>query len=151
VLDEIEIGPLRNSTAMRAIAVLRVTPSSQNQDLTAAFGNANASHDFVLLADGTDVYVALSTNPGAIDETAASLGGSGVGTGFSSSACWKIPKDTCLPFKVTGGTERATGIATMTSYNQLLFKCATGAATGYLRIYRASLARGQGSEGFPAP
>ncbi len=152
MIDEIEVGPLKNSAAgMRCIAVLRVTPTTQVQDLTAAFGNANASHDYLLLADGCSVYMALGTLPGTIDETAASLGGSGVGTGFGVTACWKIPENTVLPFKTTGGRETSTGVATMCHYNLLHWKCATGSATGYLRIYRASLARGMGSEAFPAP
>lgn len=151
MIDEVEIGPLKNTSAMRAIAVLRVTPTTQVIDLTSAFGNANSSHDFIMMSDGCKTYVALGTLPGTIDPNAASLGGSGVGTGFGTTACWAIPDGTALPMKPTGGIERATGIATSVHYNLLHFACATGTATGFLRIYRASLSRGQGSEQFPAP
>ena len=151
MIDEIEVGPLKNTSAMRSVCVLRVTPTTQVQDLTSAFGKANASHDFVMIADGVKVYVALGTLPGTIDPDAASLAGSGVGSGFGVNCCWPVPDGTALPFKVTGGRETATGVATMVHYNLLHFRSATGAATGYLRIYRASLSRGQDSSEFPAP
>jgi hypothetical protein len=140
--DECEIAPLKNSNAMKCIAVLLVSPTTQTVDLATLFGQSGTSHDYILEADGTKVYVALGTVAGTIDERA---------TGNGDTVCWPIPNGTALPFKPTSGREVATGIATMCSYNVLHYKVATGTATGYLRIYRASLSRGQGSEEFKAP
>lgn len=140
--DEYENGPLKNTSAMKCIAVLIVSPTSQTKDLTELFGQANKDHDYLIMADGTKSYVALGTVAGTIDEAA---------TGNGATVCWPIPDGTCLPFKPTGGRETATGIATYVHYNVLHYKVAAGAATGYLRIYRGSLGRGQGSEEFKAP
>lgn len=152
---EREVPPLKNTGAMKAIAVLRVGPTTQVADLTAMFGaKANSGREYMLIADGTKVYVAFGTESGSIDEFAAGIASgvaSGIATGLGPLACWPIPDGTALPFRPTGGRETATGIATYVHYNMLHFKCATGAATGYLRIYRATLRDTQGSEEFTAP
>lgn len=131
--------PLKNSAAMVCIAVLQATPTSQTQDLSALFGRLTNGHFLTLKADGAKCYVAFGTLPGTISETA---------TGTGVTACWPITDGGELPVRLMGGREVATNIATMCNYNLLHFKAA---ATSYLRIYRSSVAQGQGSEQFPVP
>ena len=44
--------PLKNSTAMKCIAVLIFTPTTQTQDLTALFAKFDNGHYLTLQADG---------------------------------------------------------------------------------------------------
>lgn len=135
--------PLKNSTAMKCIAVLIYGPSTQTQDLTALFSNLGNGHYLTLQADGGKCYVAFGTNPGTIDESA---------TGTSAQACFPIADGQQLPVRpVSAGNERATGVATLCTYNVLHYKGATGAATGYLRLYRSSLNQNQDPGVFGAP
>lgn len=155
-MDELfDTPPLKNTGAMKCIAVLRVSPTTQSDDLTALFGaKANGPHRYFLIADGCKPYVAFGSAPGTIDEQAfgsASGVSSGVGTGLGPLACWPIPDGTVLPFRVTGGRETGTGVATYVHYNHLHYKVATGAATGFLRIYRALGQPGQDASEFGAP
>lgn len=131
--------PLKNTAALKCIAVLQATPSNQTQDLSALFGRLTNGHFLTLKADGGKVYVAFGTLAGTIDETA---------TGTGVTACWPITDGGELPVRLMGGREVATNIATLCSYNILHFKAS---ATCYLRLYRSSVAQGQGSEQFPVP
>jgi hypothetical protein len=140
--DEIETPPLLNSNAMKCMACLLVGGTTQSVDLSTLFGQSGTSHDYILEADGGKVYVAMSTLASTINERA---------TGNGNTVCWPIPDGTALPFKPVSGREQATGIATMCSYNVLNYKVATTVGSAYLRIYRASLSRGQGTEEFKAP
>ena len=135
--------PLKNSVAMKCIAVLIYGPTTQTQDLTALFGKLDNGHYLTLRADGGKVYVAFGSSAGTIDESA-------VGTGIT--AAWPIADGENLNVRpIGGGDERATGVATLCAYNFLHFKGATGAATGYLRMYRSSLSQNQEPGMFRAP
>lgn len=131
--------PLKNTAAMKCIAVLQATPTSQTQDLTALFGRLTNGHFLTLKADGSKVYIAFGTLAGSIDENA---------TGTGVTACWPITDGGELPVRLMGGRETSTNIATLCSYNLLHFKAS---ATCFLRMYRSSVAQGQGSEQFPVP
>jgi len=134
--------PLKNSTAMKCIAVLIYGPATQTQDLTALFGNLGNGHYLTLQADGGKCYVAFGTLAGTIDESA---------TGNGATVCFPIADGQQLPVRPVSGNERATGIATLVNYNILHYKGATGAATGYLRMYRSSLTGNQDAGVFGAP
>jgi hypothetical protein len=135
--------PLKNSTAMKCIAVLIYGPTTQTQDLTALFAKLDNGHYLTLRADGGKCYVAFGSSVGTIDDTA---------TGNSTQACWPIADGENLPVRPVFGEERATGIATLVNgYNILHYKGPTGAATGYLRLYRSSLSQNQEAGLFRAP
>lgn len=134
--------PLKNSNAMKCIAVLIYGPTTQTQDLTALFGRFEAGHYLTLRADGGKCYVAFGTNAGSIDESA---------TGSGATVCFPIADGENLPVRPTYGEERSTGVATLLAYNVLHFKGATGAATGYLRMYRSSLSPNEDAGFFRAP
>ncbi len=134
--------PLKNSTAMKCIAVLIYGPATQTQDLTALFGRYDAGHFLTMRADGGKCYVAFGTLAGTIDESA-------VGSG--PTACWPIADGENLPVWPVEGNERATGIATLLTYPILHYKGATGQATGYLRLYRSSLSPNEDAGFFRAP
>lgn len=155
MIDEFDTPPLKNTAAMKCLAVLTVGPTTQVVDMTAMFGSkANSMHKYYLIADGCKPYVAFGTAVGTLDETAANIASgvqSGIATGLGPLACWPIPDGTVLPWRPTGGRETATGVATYVHYNMLHYKSGSGAATGYLRIYRSLGRTGQGSEEFTAP
>lgn len=136
--------PLKNSTAMKCIAVLLFGPSTSTQDLTALFGRMEAGHYLTLQADGGKVYVAFGTVAGTIDESA---------TGNGNTVCFPIADGQQLPVRAgLYGEERATNIATGVNYNILHYKSAsTGGSTGYLRIYRSSLSPNEDAGFFRAP
>ncbi len=134
--------PLKNSTAMKCIAVLIYGPSTQTQDLTTLFAKLDNGHYLTMQADGGKCYVAFGSSAGTIDESA-------VGTG--PTVCFPIADGQALQVRPVFGEERATGIATLVNYNFLHFKGATGAATGYLRMYRSSLSPNQEAGMFRAP
>jgi hypothetical protein len=132
--------PLKNTTGLKCIHVLRCTPTSQVVDLRTVFGLAQTSHFYTLQADGVKCYVAVSSNDqGSIDETAL---------GNGATVCWPIPDGGQLPYRPIAGQELATGYATQASYPYLFYK---STATGYLRVYRSSVAPGQGVEQFRPP
>lgn len=135
--------PLKNSTAMKCIAVLIYGPTTQTQDLTALFGRLDSGHYLTLQADGGKCYVAFGSVAGTIDESA-------VGNG--NNVCFPIADGQQLPVR-SGmyGDERATNIATGVNYNILHYKGPTGAATGYLRMYRSSLNSNEDAGMFRAP
>lgn len=134
--------PLKNSVAMKCIAVLIYGPSTQTVDLNTLFGKLDNGHYLTLRADGGKVYVAFGSSVGTIDEVA---------TGNGITAAWPIADGENLPVRPIFGEERATGVATLVNYNVLHFKGATGAATGYLRMYRSSLSQNQEAGMFRAP
>lgn len=137
--------PLQNTNAVKCIAVLSVTTSSQSQDLTDLFASIGTGHYLTLAADmpanaGKTVYIAFGCNDaGSIDETA---------TGTGATVCYPIPDGQEKPYRLITGKDVATGVATDTQYTQLYYK---GSATGYLRIYRSSVANMQDTTEFPAP
>lgn len=135
-------SPLKNTDAMKCIAVLAVTVATQTQDLEELFENAGAGHYFSLEADGTKVYFAFGATPGSLDERA---------TGNGNTVCYPLADGAEKHFRLVSGRETSTNIATLSFYKHLHWKCATGTATGYLRIYRSSLGPSQGSEQFKAP
>jgi hypothetical protein len=137
--------PLKNTNAMKCIAVLSVTTSSQSQDLELLFARLGAGHFMTVKADmpansGARVYVAFGATPGTIDETSS---------GTHNNACWPVIDGEELHVgQVPSGREIATGIATNSYYKYLHWK---GSATGYLRLYRSSFAPGQDAGEFRAP
>lgn len=134
--------PLKNSTAMKCIANFIFGPSTQTQDLTALFAKLDNGHYLTIQADGGKCYVAFGSSAGTIDETA-------IGNG--PAICWPLADGQQLNVRPIFGEERATNIATLTPYNILHFKGPTGAATGYLRVYRSSLSPNQEGGLFRAP
>lgn len=135
--------PLKNSTAMKCIAVLIYGPATKTQDLTALFGRLDSGHYLTLQADGGKCYIAFGTNAGTIDETA---------TGNGNTVCFPIADGQQLAVR-SGlyGDERSTGIATGVNYNVLHYRGATSAATGYLRMYRSSLSSNEDAGMFRSP
>ncbi len=128
--------PLKNTTAMKCIAVLIAGGTSQAVDLATLFGNVGAGHYYTAVADGIKCYVALGNSTSeSIDETA--WGQSTLAT--ATLACIPIADGTQLPFRLVTARQLATGVATQTTNSVLLYKGPTGTATGYLRLYRSSL------------
>ncbi len=134
--------PLKNTAAMKCIAVLIYGPATQTQDLTALFGRYEAGHFLTMRADGGKCYVAFGTLAGTIDESA-------VGSG--ATACWPIADGENLSVWPVHGEERATGVATLLTYPILHYKGQTGQSTGYLRLYRSSLSPNEDAGFFRAP
>jgi hypothetical protein len=142
IIDEAQnvTPPLMNTTGLKCMHVIMCTPTSQSLDLRTVFGLLNNGHYFTLQADGVKCYVAFGSNgSGSISETA-------VGNG--ATVCWPIPDGGQLPVRLTNAKELATGYATMASYPFLYFK---STATGYLRVYRSSLGKGQDASEFRPP
>lgn len=131
--------PLKNSGAMKCVANLGVGTSTQTVNLTTLFGALSNGHYVTLAADGGKVYIAFGGTAGTIDETA---------TGVGATVCWPLPDGAQLPVRLLAGKETGTGVSTLVSYNVLHYKGTSGT---YLRVYRSSVAAGQGSEQFPAP
>lgn len=139
--------PLKNTTAMRCIAVLHVGPTVTTQDLDLLFGKLDNSNFITLAADGAKVYVAFGSSAGTIDDRATSA------VGPVTSLCWPLTDGEKSPVIPIGGGEfyPSGGVATgAVRYNVLHAKTPTG-MSGYLRIYRSSTRPGQGSQEFPAP
>ena len=137
-----EIAPLKNSNAMKCIAVLSVSATSQTVDLATLFGKPENGEFYTLRADGLKVYIAFGTLAGTISDTA---------TGTDNTVGFPVPDGTDVRVKLTGGRENATGIATYVHYTILHYKGSATGVTGYLRIQRSSLQPTKGSEQFPAP
>ena len=140
-----QTSPLKNSAAMKNIAVIAVSVVPSATDLNALFGRVGGGHYYTLQPDGVKMYIAFSSNQSdgtAIDQTVVGAG---------KQACFPLAADTPFRLRLTAGAERATGIATLCQYDFLHAKVASGVATSLLYIYRSSLASNQGSEQFPAP
>lgn len=171
--------PLQNTTAMKNIAVLAVGPTATGVDLRTLFAsptkgvptaaaqlctpsggpNIDAGHFYTIRADvatplspgaAVDVlfrqawraYLALGPSIRAIDETAV---------GNATGACWPLVDGQEIRGKIPVGKEVAQGVATAPVYSVLNFKAAPGGGTGYLRIYRSSLAPNQDTSEFQDP
>jgi hypothetical protein len=134
--------PLKNSTAMKCIAVLAFSPTSSTVDLTTLFNKLDNGHFLTLRADGGKCYIAFGTLAGTIDDTA-------VGTG--PTVCHPLSDGESIHVRPTFGFELATGIATNVTYNVLHMKGPTGTSTGFLRMYRSSLSQNQEAGIFRAP
>lgn len=136
--------PLKNTTAMKCIAVFAVGPTVQTVDLDTLFGNIDNSNFLTLRADGAKVYVAFGSSAGTIDDRA---------TGTGETVCWPVADGENFPVIPIGGREifPSGGVATgAVRYEVMHYKTPTG-VSGYLRLYRSSTQRGRGSEDFPAP
>lgn len=136
--------PLKNTNAMRCIAVLLVGPTVTTVDLDTLFGKIDNANFLTLRADGAKCYVAFGSSAGTIDDTATT-------SSAPTSLCWPVADGENFPVIPIGGREFATGIATgAVRYNVLHVKTPTG-ASGYLRLYRSSTRPSMGSEEFPFP
>jgi len=140
------IPPLKNSDAMKSQACVVVSTAGIVQGLSGLFGNSLGDGHFLTLeADGTKIYVAFSPNSSGSINPAA--------TGNGATICYPIPDGVMMSVRPIAGREVGTGIATMCRYDFLHARVPTTAAvaTGYLRIYRSSLAPTQDAGEFRAP
>lgn len=138
--------PLKNSVAMKCIAVIAVSATPSATDLKSLFGNAGNGHYYTLQPDGVKMYIAFSANANdgtPIDQTV-------VGTG--KQVCFPLTADVPFPVRLMQGLERNISgiVATLCQYDFLHAKVASGVATSLLYVYRSSVASNQGSEQFPA-
>lgn len=149
--------PLANTPAQSAIAVLPLTTTSQNMDLSTIFGKLGAGHYLSVRPEfvGTGAqkaYIAFAGSSGILIPTLFQLGTGVNGTGVGTGLCYHIPDGVEMRFRSPPGlrqvgTALPTGIATFVSHNILQFM---GSATGFLRIYRSSMASHDESP-FPMP
>jgi hypothetical protein len=132
------IPPYRNSTGLASQANVMVGAASQAINLSDYFGGLGEGHFITLEADGAKVYVAIGSNSiGVINEAAVS----------GKEVCFPIPDGSQLPMRIVGGREMGTGYATNVQYASgiiVFAKLATGGASGWLRMYRSSVASTQG-------
>jgi hypothetical protein len=135
------VGPLKNTTGMKAIANVLSTPATQTLNLATIFGRMNAGHFLTIAADGSKCYIAFASNDqGTLDETAVGVG---------PTVCYPIPDGQSIPTRMPiGGRELATGYATLASYTYLHYK---SIATCNLRLWRSSLSQAQDAANFPPP
>jgi hypothetical protein len=136
-----QLLPLKNTDAMKALGNVLADGTSRTLDLSTYFAQLDAGHFLTLIADGAKVYVAMGHAAGTIDEAA-------VGNG--ATVCVPIPDGSAMHGVPIYGRTVATGIATTLAFRTLHYKTA-GTATGYLRMYRSSLAPNQGAGEFKAP
>lgn len=147
------VAPYRNSSGLASQAAIIVTQTATAINLSDYFGALGSGHYFTLEADGAKIYVAVASNAGgpAIDEQAQ---------GGGNKICFPIPDGQQLPIRILGGREVGTGYTTMVNYASGIIIHAklalSGAATGFLRIYRSSTDQTQGigqfkPPGFPVP
>lgn len=136
------IAPYRNTTGLASQAAVVIGQASQSINLSDYFGSLGAGHFVTLQADGAKIYVQLASNTvGTLNEQDQ---GAGVGV------AWPIPDGQQLPMRIIGGHEMGTGYATQVQYaSGIIIKAKlalSGAATGFLRMYRSSVAETQGVE-----
>ncbi len=140
------IPPMRNASGIRGQAAIVVSPTSQDINLSDYFGNIESGHYFTFQADGAKVYVAFGPGVGAIDEQEQGAG---------SGVCYPIPDGQQLPVRLVGGVLKASGYGTMmrvgSGYRVKAKLALSGAASGFLRIYRSSVSPNQGTEQLPPP
>jgi hypothetical protein len=136
-----QLLPLKNTDAMKAVATVLADGTSRTVDLSTYFSQLGAGHFLTLVADGAKIYVSLGHAAGTIDETVV---------GTHNNACVPVPDGSSLHGIPIAGRTVATGIATMLNFNVLHYKT-SGSATGYLRMYRSSLAPSQDAGHFKAP
>lgn len=144
------IPPYRNSTGLASQAAVVVNQAGVNINLSDYFGALGAGHFFTFQADGAKIYVQLCANSGGV---AANEQDQGSGAGVA----WPIPDGQQLPMRFLGGREQAAtgGYATLVNYASGIIVRAklplSGAATGFLRIYRSSVGETQGLEQLKPP
>lgn len=132
--------PYRNTSGLAAQAAVVVNQSGVTINLSDYFGNLGAGHFVTFQADGSKMYLQIASNTvGSINEQDQ---GSGVGV------CWPIPDGQQLPMRILGGREFGTGYVTNVQYASGIIVRAklplSGAATGFLRMYRSSVDSTQG-------
>ncbi len=141
------IVPYKNTSGLASQAAIVVSTTSQAIPLSDYFGNIGSGDYFTLQADGAKIYVSGAFNSiGTINEQEQ---GRGVGV------CFPIPDGQQLPVRILGGRQVSTGYATGAQCATGFFLHAklalSGAATGFLRIYRSSVAEAQGIEQLKPP
>jgi len=125
--------PLKNSAAMKCIAVISVLTTSSSTDLTSLLGALGIGGYVTVKADMPAnttgrIYFAFGATPGTIDDAV---------TGTNVAACWPLPDGHEMSFRLASGRETtASNVATLCWYTHVHTK---GTATGYLRFYRSSL------------
>lgn len=143
------IFPLKNqASGLIGQACLAVTSGAQSYYMASLFlGEAkpDQGHYYTVAADmpantGKAVYIAVSQNPAdtAINPYA---------TGIGRDICWPIPDGQERSFRLPPPRNISTAVATHTGY-WLHYR---GSATGFLHIYRSSLAPNQDTKQFGAP
>lgn len=151
-----EIAPLRNTNALKSVAVLVASLQEQSIDLEQLFGKIRNGHFLSVVAEGATIYVAFAANAaGQISESAHGNPTGATATG----ACWPIfPGNYRERYRLTGGRESGSGAATYASYYTLHYKVGTGvygatgaSQTGYLRLALSSLSPTQNVEEFAKP
>jgi hypothetical protein len=134
--------PLKNTDAMKAVANVLAESTSRTIDLSTYFSQLGAGHFLTLVADGAKIYVSMGHAAGTIDETVV---------GTHNNSCVPVPDGSSLHGIPIAGRTVATGIATMLNFNVLHYKTSASGVTGYLRMYRSSLAPSQDAGHFKAP
>jgi hypothetical protein len=135
------IAPYRNTSGLSSQAAVVINQAGVNINLSDYFGGVAAGHFFTFIADGATVYIQIAPDAGgaALDEQAQ---GGGV------NVCWPIPNGQQLPMRILGGRQVGTGYGTQIPYASGVIVRAklaiSGAATGFLRIYRSSVDETQG-------
>jgi hypothetical protein len=135
------IPPYRNSTGLASQAAVVVNQAGVNINLSDYFGGLGFGHFITFQADGAKVYIQVDWNTvGAAPNEQEQGGGVGV--------MWPIPDGQQLPMRVIGGRITGTGYSTMVTYASGIIVRAklalSGAATGFLRMYKSSLDETQG-------
>ena len=139
------LAPIKNSGAMKVIAVVAVGTASGVTDLRNLLGSLAKGHYYTIQPDMPDaaggrIWFAFGSNSGTIDERA---------TGNGVTACYVKGDLQEFPFVLRGAIEGSSGYAsTGATYPFLHHK---GSASGYLRIYASSIGSSQnpGSEFLP--
>ena len=125
--------PIKNSNAMKCIAVISVLTTSSSTDLGTLLGALGIGGYLTVKADMPAnttgrIYFAFGSSDGTIDDSA---------TGTGNTVCWPLPDGHEMSFRLATGREMtASNVATLCCYKHLHTK---GTATGYLRVYRSSL------------
>jgi len=137
--------PLKNTAAMKCIAVVAVGTASGTTDLSTLLSKLSNGHFLTIQPDMPDaaggrIWFAFGATADSINERA---------TGVGNTVCYVKGDLQELTLVPVGGREVTTGVATLSIYGVLHHK---GSASGYLRIYRSSLNPQESpGEGFPAP
>jgi hypothetical protein len=160
-----QLFPLQNATGMKSQANLLVGATGIVQNLASLFGGLMDGHYLTAQADGGKVYTTWSSNDlGAtllVNLTGYAIDPAATGSG--RQVCWPIPDGVMLPGVPYGGLEKGTtsgfgpaatgiGMTLVRGYQFLHARMASGGvATGYLRLYRSSLAPTQDVREFKIP
>ena len=141
------VPPILNTTgmALKSQANIVVSNAGIVQGLSALFGGSLGNGHFLTLqADGAKIFVAFSANAsGSLDAFA---------TGNGPNIAFPLADGAMLPVVPIAGREVATGVATLCNYSFVHARVASGGvATGFLRMYRSSLAPNQNASEFTGP